>query len=210
MPSQRRMRLYGTLIVITVVVLFYMSKGGQQTLNSDFYTKTQQALQEKEFAEAAKQRDADSVGSRLKAAEKQAKKNAAEKYIEVKDSVEGPESKSVAGRVKMDSDKVPGVAQQGGRPRDQAAMKEHETPEDHEVEIEMNAILKKSPSRSPVTLPCYAHLLTLHSDHLLQILLPLLQESEAHPPREVPHRTRTVCRRARPEPHRRTTASLPA
>jgi hypothetical protein len=146
MPSQRRMRLYGTLIVITIVVLFYMSKGAQQTLNSDFYTKTQQALQEKEFAEAAKQRDADSVGSRLKVAEEQAKKNAAEKYIEVKESVEGPDSKSVAGRVKMDGDKVPGVAQQGGRPRDQAAMKEHETPEDHEVEIEMNAILKKSPS----------------------------------------------------------------
>ncbi|KAF1838130.1 glutaredoxin domain-containing protein [Decorospora gaudefroyi] len=145
MPSQRRMRFYGTLIVLTIVVLYYMSRGEHQTTSSDFYTKTQQALQEREYAEAAKQRDADGVGSRLKAAEEQAKKNAGDKYIEVKGSVEGPDHRSVAGRVKMDGDKVPGVAQQGGRPHDQAAMKENETPEDHEVEIEMNAILKKSP-----------------------------------------------------------------
>jgi hypothetical protein len=144
------MRFFGTLIVITIVVLIYMSRGAQQTHSSDFYTKTQQALQEKEFAEAAKQRDADSVGSRLKAAEELAKKNAGQKYTEVKESVEGPDSKGVAGRLKMDGEKVPGVAQQGGRPRDQAAMKEHETPEDHEVEMEMNAILKKSPSSSHI------------------------------------------------------------
>jgi hypothetical protein len=211
MPSQRRMRFFGTLIVITIVVLFYMSRAAQQTQTSDFYTKTQQALQEKEFAEAAKQRDADSVGSRLKAAEEQAKKNAGQKYTEVKESVEGPDSKGVAGRVKMDSEKVPGVAQQGGRPRDQAAMKEHETPEDHEVEIEMNAILKKSPSTSrPRNPPSLTHLLTCCSDHLLKVLLPLLEEGEAHPPRKVPNRTRTLRRRARSKPHGRTTASLPA
>ncbi|KAF1936335.1 glutaredoxin domain-containing protein [Clathrospora elynae] len=145
MPSQRRMRFFGTLIVITIVVLFYMSRAAHQTQNSDFYTKTQQALQEREFAEAAKQRDADSVGSRLKAAEEQAKKAAEERYSSAKGGIEGPDQKSVAGRVKMDGDKVPGVAQQGGRPRDQTAILEHETPEDHEVEIEMNAILKKSP-----------------------------------------------------------------
>jgi hypothetical protein len=146
MPSQRRMRLYGILIVITVAVLFYMSRAAHQTQTSDFYTKTQQALQEKEYAEAAKQRDADSVGSRLKAAEQQAKKNAEDKYTDHKAKVEGQDQKSVAGRVKMDGDKVPGVAQQGGKPRDQAAMMEHETLEDHEVEMELNAILKKSPS----------------------------------------------------------------
>jgi hypothetical protein len=156
MPSQRRMRFFGTLIVITIIVLFYISRGAQQTQNSDFYTKTQQALQEKEYAEAAKQRDADSVGARLKVAEEQAKRGAEEKYVQAKAGVEGPDAKSVAGRVKVDSDKVPGVAQQGGRPRDQAAIKEHETPEDHEVEMEMNAILKRSPSTSQASISLVA------------------------------------------------------
>jgi hypothetical protein len=54
----------------------------------------------------------------------------------------------------MDGDKVPGVAQQGGRPHDQAAMKENETLEDHEVEMELNAILKKSPSTLLLHYPC--------------------------------------------------------
>jgi type II secretory pathway pseudopilin PulG len=148
------MKFYGILIVITVTVLFYMSRAAHQTQTSDFYTKTQQALQEKDFAEAAKQRDAESVGSRLKAAEEQAKKNAEDKYAEHKSVVEGQDQKGVAGRVKIDGDKVPGVAQQGGRPRDQAAMTEHESPEDHEVEMELNAILKKSPSTLLPHHPC--------------------------------------------------------
>lgn len=154
MPSQRRMKFFGILIVTTIVVLFYMSRAAHQTQSSDFYTKTQQALQEKEYAEAAKQRDAESVGSRLKAAEDQAKKNAENKYADHKVQVEGQDQKSVAGRVKMDGDKVPGVAQQGGRPHDQAAMKENETLEDHEVEMELNAILKKSPSTLLLHYPC--------------------------------------------------------
>lgn len=147
MPSQRRMRLFGVLFFVTVVVILYMTRSDTQTYASDFYTRTQEALQQREFAEAAKQRDADSVGTRLKAAEKAAKKKADEKSAEFQKAVEGKD-KSVAGRVKIEGDKaspVPGVAAQGGRPRDQAAMKDHETPEDRDVEIELNAILKKSP-----------------------------------------------------------------
>lgn len=147
MPSQRRVRLFGVLFLVTVAVVLYMTRAGTQTHASDFYTKTSEALQQHDFAEAAKQRDADSVGTRLKAAEDAAKKSADEKSAEYHKAVQGKD-KSVAGRVKMDGDKaspVPGVAAQGGRPRDQAAMKEHETPEDHDVEIELNAILKKSP-----------------------------------------------------------------
>ncbi|KAH7395263.1 thioredoxin-like protein [Phaeosphaeria sp. MPI-PUGE-AT-0046c] len=147
MPSQRRMRLYGILALVTIVVLLYMTKGAQQTQNSDFYTKTQQALQEREHEEAAKQRDAESVQQRLRAAEDQAKKAADEKYTSVRDAVEGPSKKGVAGRVEFDQDdkKVPGVAAQGGRARDQAAMQKDETLEDHEVELAMNSILKQSP-----------------------------------------------------------------
>ena len=136
------------LILVTIVVLVYMSRGAQQTHTSDFYTKTQQALQEREHEEATKQRDAESVQARLKAAEEQAKKAADDKYTSAKVAVEGPSKKGVAGRVEIDSDgekKVPGVAAQGGRSREQAAMQKDETIEDHEVEMEMNAILRKSP-----------------------------------------------------------------
>lgn len=145
MPSPRRIKTISLLIIVTIVVVFYMSSASRQTRASDFYTKTQQALQDRQFQEAAKQRDSESVGSRLKAAEDQAKKAAEEKHARAKEAVEG-DGKSVAGRVKLDGDKVPGVAAQGGRPRDQAAMQEHETAEDHDVEMELNAILKKSPS----------------------------------------------------------------
>lgn len=142
MPSQRRMRLYGILIATFIFVLFYVSRGAHQTHNSDFYTKTQQALEEKQHLEAARQRDADSVALRLKAAEEQAKNKADEKDK----SVHGDSKKTnIAGRIEVNGDKVPGVAQQGGKQHDEAAIKEHETMEDHEVELELNAILKKSP-----------------------------------------------------------------
>ncbi len=147
MPSQRRVRLFGVLFFVAIIVILYTTRSGTQTHASDFYTKTQEALQQHEYAEAAKQRDADSVGTRLKAAEEAAKKNADEKSAEFHKAVEGKD-KSVAGRVKIEGEKatpVPGVAAQGGRPHEQAAMKEHETPEDHDVELELNAILKKSP-----------------------------------------------------------------
>jgi hypothetical protein len=150
MPSQRRVRLYGVLALVTIIVLLYISRGAHQTHNSDFYTKTQQALQEREHAEAARHRDAESVQSRLKAAEEQAKKSAEDKYASDKEAVEGPGKKGVAGRVEIDSQddkKGPGVAAQGGRTRDQAAMQKDETLEEHEVEMEMNTILKKSPGR---------------------------------------------------------------
>jgi DNA-binding protein H-NS len=148
MPSQRRVRLYGILALVTIVVLLYMSRAARQTHSSDFYTKTQQALQEREHAAAAKQRDAESVQARLQAAEEQAKKAADSKDKSGKVAIEGTAKKGVAGRVEIDSQddkKVPGVAAQGGRTRDQTAMQKDETLEEHEVEVELDFILKQSP-----------------------------------------------------------------
>jgi hypothetical protein len=177
MPSQRRARLYTLLLAITVAVLFYMSRGASLTHTSDFTTRTHEALQAQEYAEAARQRDAESVGSRLKAAEAAAKKAADDKSEGFKVAVQGGDegNKGVAGRVKLGAggsgsssssssvaaagaggaeEAVPGVAAHGGRPRDQAA-KEGETDEEHSVEVELNAILKKSPSTSPI--PPFLH-----------------------------------------------------
>jgi len=161
MPSQRRVRLYGVLALVTIVVLLYMSRAAHQTHNSDFYTKTQQALQEREHAAAAKQRDAESVQARLQAAEEQAKKAADSKDKSGKVAIEGSAKKGVAGRVEIDSPddkKVPGVAAQGGRTRDQTAMQKDETLEEHEVEMELDFILKQSPGMAN---GCLAHVPTL-------------------------------------------------
>ena len=165
MPSQRRVRSYIFALTLTILTLLYLSRSGPLTHTSDFTTRTQEALQTQEYASAARLRDADNVGSRLKAAEAAAKKAAEDKSAGFEAAVHGgaatgDEAKSVAGRVKLGAgaateekkEVVPGVAAHGGRPRDQAA-KEGETDEEHSVEVELNAILKKSPSTSPSSLP---------------------------------------------------------
>ncbi|KAF2010122.1 thioredoxin-like protein [Aaosphaeria arxii CBS 175.79] len=153
MPSQRRMRLSGLLFIVVVIVILYMSSSASRTQGSDFYTRTQEALQSREYEAAAKQRDAEDVGSRLKAAENAAKQSADKKSQKYFESVDGAgNEKSVAGRVKLgeqaaDRKNPPGVANVGGRPADIHAAKEDkdETKEQHEAEVELNAILKKSP-----------------------------------------------------------------
>ncbi|PVI03179.1 glutaredoxin [Periconia macrospinosa] len=157
MPSQRRMRVTGLVIVLVIVITLYMTTSASRTQNSAFYVKTQEALQAKEYSEATKQRDADDARARLKVAEKAAKKSADEKHQKYLESVGGGgteiKGKSVGGgkfKVQLpDNDErkknVPGVATVGGRPRDKEAAKEPETQEDHEIETELNDILKKSP-----------------------------------------------------------------
>ncbi|ORY09619.1 glutaredoxin domain-containing protein [Clohesyomyces aquaticus] len=156
MPSQRRVKAFGLLVALVVLVTLYVTSSSRATAASDFYTKTQEALQAREYEAAAKQRDADDVGSRLKAAEEAAKKSAEQKGQQYLDSIAGgaakedDKAKGVAGRIVVqggdDKKAVPGVAAVGGRPRDREAAKEKdESPEDHEVEVELNAILKKSP-----------------------------------------------------------------
>jgi len=154
MPSQRRVKVFGIMVLFTVFVTFYMTSSARHTRSSDFYTKTQDALQAKDRAEAAKKIEIDDVSARLKVAEDAAKKAADAKGQKLQEAVTGEDStggeKSVAGRVMMkdQDEKVPGVAGVGGNPADRAAAKqeqEPETEEDHEVEVELNAILKKSP-----------------------------------------------------------------
>jgi hypothetical protein len=153
MPSQRRMRVFGLLFVLAVVLTLYMTTSAQQTRTSAFYLKTQEALNTKQYQEATRQRDSDDVSSRLKAAEDAAKNSAEKKNEKYFDSVEGGRGQVPVGGRKMvkESDKtgpVPGVATVGGRPRDKLANKEPESAEDHEAEVELNAILKRSPSKS--------------------------------------------------------------
>lgn len=139
--------------MLAIIVTLYMTGSARQTRSSEFYTKTQQELQAREYEKATKLRDENDVSSRLKAAEEAAKQMANKKSQQFHDSVDGGESgdKSVAGRVILkeqggDKKKVQGVAGVGGRPRDREAAKtDAESQEEHEVEVELNAILKKSP-----------------------------------------------------------------
>lgn len=160
------MRASGLIIVLVIVITLYMTTSATRTRNSTFYVKTQEALQAKENAEAnaqanaeaAKLRDADDARARLHVAEEAAKKSADEKHQKYLESVggEGAEkkAKSVGGgkfKVELpDGDErkinAPGVAAVGGRPRDKQSAKETESEEEHEIETELNDILKKSPS----------------------------------------------------------------
>ncbi|CAI6271157.1 unnamed protein product [Periconia digitata] len=157
MPSQRRMRVTSLVILLVIVVVLYMTTSASRTQNSAFYVKTQEALQANQQAETVKQQqDADDARTRLKVAEEAAKKSADEKHQKYLESVGGSgtenKGKSVGGgkfKVQLpDGDErkkgVPGVAAVGGRPRDKQSQ-ETETQEDHEIETELNDILKKSP-----------------------------------------------------------------
>lgn len=136
-----------------------MTRSSSQTRTSPFYVKTQEALQAKEYVEASKQRDADGVGSRLKAAADDARKAAEKKGSEYIDSVTGGDAdKAPRGRYNKDGKQQPleGVAAVGGSRQDKTPAKENETEDYHEAETELNSILKKSPSTSPFPFPLSA------------------------------------------------------
>ena len=122
--------------------------------------------------------------------------------------------KSVAGRKKM----------KGGEKWDMATGKEAamvvdkqgagkepdkvETQEEHDVDVELNRILKKGPSKSEtgektrrLTIACISA-----SHHLLQIMVSLLEKSQINPIGNLQHRTRSLRRRIGPAPSRHWSA----
>jgi hypothetical protein len=163
MPSQRRVKVFGLMVLLTILITLYMTSSARSTQNSEFYTKTSDALAAKEAAAQAEKINADDVGARLKAAEEAAKKAAdvkGHKLQEAFEAEEEPGEKSVAGRVLMKEPEekeervvdLPNTEEKVQKPV--AAKQEPETKEDHEVEVELNAILKKSPSKSSRCLLC--------------------------------------------------------
>lgn len=115
--------------------------------------------------------------------------------------------KSVAGRKKMKGgekyDMATGkeaamvVDKEGTSGKDISSEKKEETPEEHEIEVELNLILKKGPSKSHLSfsqqqmmlfstadsnaakIVCY-ELIPLHSHYIFQNILPILQKSQGH------------------------------
>ena len=131
------------------------------------------------------------VGKRLKEAEEAAKRAADRKGDEfhgehVKEKVLSDK------KAKEGERKVPGVAGHYSKkdlgiekPLKPEEGKEQtaETEEDHKVKNELNAILKRSPGMFLMLSRRIQDTNCDNSNHLLQVVLPVLQKSETHPAR---------------------------
>lgn len=154
MPSMRRIKVFGLLVILFVVtVLFYTASIRQNSPQdsrtaSDFYDRTVNALNNKKPAggTSGDEQVAAAMAKSLKEAAQVAKDNANAKapkpdppssILGVGSAAEGArEEKSVAGRKKFTT----GEAQEPIKDK-------VETKEEHDVEVELNIILKKSPSK---------------------------------------------------------------
>ncbi|KAI9738952.1 MAG: hypothetical protein M1818_005266 [Claussenomyces sp. TS43310] len=150
MASMRRMRVMGVTVLLCVITLLWYTSDARRARRSDFYSTTKSALEKQDSstyrthpldddaalaaAMAARLRDAESVA--MDNANAKAPKPAplagekAQAVIEDLPAKDG--DRNVAGRKKypIESEK-PVVAEK--------------TPEEHEVEVELNSILKRSP-----------------------------------------------------------------
>ena len=154
MPSMRRIKIFSLLIFLFVITILFWTASLRQTREldtrtmSDFYDKTVNALNSKNKAAAQATEDeeiAKTMAKSLKEAAQVAKDNANAKapkpdppssVVGVGSAADGArgDERSVAGRKKF-----------GGDDGKQKSVEE--TEEEHEIEVELNAILKKSPSK---------------------------------------------------------------
>ncbi|KAH6719238.1 thioredoxin-like protein [Leptodontidium sp. MPI-SDFR-AT-0119] len=160
MPSMRRIKVLGLLIVIAIVALLLYSKSGQSELEAsqtgDFFYKTKSALERTPVGGGAStagkgkvvgtssEEDKEASRARLKEAAQVAKDNAnlkapkpdpPSKVVGIGSAAEGAE-KSVAGRKKFNA---------GGSEAQEPIREEEESEEDQDVKAEFNSILKKAP-----------------------------------------------------------------
>lgn len=175
MPSTRRIRVFALAMASLILLILYFTADARRSHSHDFYTSTVKAMDAKAAALAKDVENAD-VGQRLRNAEAAAKKVADAKTPNPNVAAEkevplvGEAAKNVAGRIKvkggekwdMNSGKeAAGVGKEAG----QTEGKE-ETPEtqaEHDVEVELNSILKRSPSMFSFTY--FPLFLPLHNPH---------------------------------------------
>jgi FtsZ-interacting cell division protein ZipA len=109
MPSNRRLKGFFLIVVLLVLLTLYVTASARQTRSSQFYTKTQDALDAARVAKQAKLHDSeaalgedDMITHRLKAAEEAAKRNADKKG----DEFHGEETKQKVIKVKESLEEV--------------------------------------------------------------------------------------------------------
>ena len=160
MPSARRVRVFGLMVFCFVLTVLYFTASARQSrprdlrTAGDFYSKTMNALPKDGKKDGVKTDESDvevkARTQRLQEAAKLAKDNANAKAPkpDAPEDVKGVGSASegsprgeigIAGRKKF---------REGGDAQEVVKEKE-ETPEEHMVEVELNSILKRAPSKFP-------------------------------------------------------------
>ena len=176
MPFQRRSRLTLFLTSLLLIIIIYIRTGEQRTRSSDFYTRTSEALDRAAAAPVnddnpryAEQTHKSQIADRLNQAERQAKQKADAKgaqYFGDKSKSEILEEYNVAqqkqegdqeplrgenGAVPQISYHIDGSARVGNTAAPVATTKgwndDKKTEEEYEVDLELNSILKKGPSK---------------------------------------------------------------
>jgi hypothetical protein len=227
MSSHRRIRAYGLIITVFILILWYINSGAKHTRSSALYQKTSDAIEKQRLAQLTADKsgvppDAN-VYTRVKQVENSAKELADErghqmqqdiaskdaKPVWSKDSVADGE-KSIAGRRKMKDGVAPVGNIDTDTPQATRGGQAKETEEQHEVEVELNSILKMSPSESlhsRHTCSSNSYHRRRVSHYLLQILLPVFQEGEGNNAREIQDSTPTLRSRIGRASFRRTDSS---
>jgi hypothetical protein len=195
MPSTRRVKILGLLIVICVVtILFWTSSNRAPDSQSadEFYSKTIKGLNKKPDSIVDDEEIARQMALRLKEAAQLAKNNANAKapkpdppsaVVGMGNAAEGASGeRAVAGRKKFTS----------GAGEGQEPVKE-ETEEEHEVTEALNGILKKSPSKFPsprLYTPLFLSLGLIgdrNSYHILEVVLSPFSSCKRHSARQIHH-----------------------
>ncbi|KAI9790275.1 MAG: hypothetical protein M1816_005300 [Peltula sp. TS41687] len=140
MPSSRRWRVLAVILVTLIVVVLYFSADARKASSRDFYSSTVQKLNQQHNAEHAEQarrmeQKSSSGGERVEKGQGKGKGKGEDVVVKVaSDAV--AQDKGVVGE--KEKKKAVAVA-------DAETETETETDEEHRVEVELGAILKRSP-----------------------------------------------------------------
>ncbi|KAI9677050.1 MAG: hypothetical protein M1817_006889 [Caeruleum heppii] len=134
MPSTRRLKVLLVTVILCVITILWFTSKARNERSPDFYTRTVRKMEQKD-REAVEM--AQKMQDRMQHAKNEGKAGSNQKPLEVPVPLKGAATgeKGVAGRKKM-AQKVDDV---------QGDTKKAETKEEHELEVELNSILKRSP-----------------------------------------------------------------
>jgi hypothetical protein len=138
MPSPRRTRATLLLVALALIVIIYISSAPASTRSSPFYTRTRDALAHREAEEAGGailESDDVAVKMRLREAAEKAKLSADKKGEEFH-----------GGEVKEKGERIKEAVEAKEKEKQKVVKGDGVTVEEHQAEMELNYILKRSPS----------------------------------------------------------------
>ncbi|OXV11936.1 hypothetical protein Egran_00301 [Elaphomyces granulatus] len=147
MRSQRRIRLFFVAILVTVLVILYLTADARQARNQKFYQSTVEAMDAHEAAKKSSL-DEDGLFERLQPIkapvnDEALRANKEKVGQESKDKNEETEDISVAGRTKVQALKT--KEEKANPPQKIVEKPDKQDDEDPETKAELNMILKRSP-----------------------------------------------------------------